>query len=333
MTNFFRQIRSALDRGEQVVLCTIVAASGSVPRGAGAKMAVFADGSTIGSVGGGAVERAAVEQAMQTHRTGCAGSSAYCLTPNEVRDIGMICGGEVTVRFEPLTRRSVTLIDAILEQLAACKNAWLVLCMTEDNSQTGLYDEENGLRFLDDGLLQLVKPLCKKTAVYQKGSPELYIEPVSRRGRVWIFGAGHVGRALVPVLAGVGFRVAVYDNRPDFASAQAHPMAERVVLGDYADAAEKAGLTADDYVVIMTPGHQADRELLLQLLPLKTSYIGCIGSRRKVAATRQYLLENGISEEDIARIHSPIGLSIGAQTPEEIAISIAAQLIAHRAQI
>ena len=196
----------------------------------------------------------------------------------------------------------------------------------------GTFDEAHGLRFaeLDETML---RPWLTSSAVYRKGEPSYYVEPISRAGRVYVFGGGHVGKALVPVLANVGFRVAVFDNRKDFAKPENYPAAEQVIFGDYYHIEEKVHITERDYVTIMTPGHQADREVLLQAMKSPACYVGCIGSRHKLAATYKYLMENGIPEAELSRIHAPIGITIFAETPEEIAISIAAELIRHRAEL
>ena len=174
--------------------------------------------------------------------------------------------------------------------------------------------------------------MLRADAVTKKGEPRYYVEPLTRAGYAYIFGGGHVGAALVPVLASVDFRVVVYDNRPGFATPEHYPQAERVILGDYLDIGAHLTLTENDYVCIMTPGHQADREVLLQAMRSPATYIGCIGSRHKIASTNAYLMENGIPETELARIHAPIGLDILGQTPAEIAVSIAAELILHRAK-
>ena len=142
-----------------------------------------------------------------------------------------------------------------------------------------------------------------------------------------------MGRALVPVLATVGFRVVMYDNREELAKKENYPMASEVIFGSFSDIFGKVALTANDYAVVMTPGHQADYEILSQVLGSDATYIGCIGSRTKVAKTRERLKCDGYTEEDIARVHAPIGLPILAETPEEIAISIAAEMIEHRARL
>ena len=167
-------------------------------------------------------------------------------------------------------------------------------------------------------------------AVWKDG---IYVEPLCHAGSVYIFGGGHVGRALVPVLATVGFRVVMYDNREELAKKENYPMASEVIFGSFSDISGKVALTANDYAVVMTPGHQADYEILSQVLGSDATYIGCIGSRTKVAKTRERLKCDGYTEEDIARVHAPIGLPILAETPEEIAISIAAEMIEHRARL
>ena len=130
----------------------------------------------------------------------------------------------------------------------------------------------------------------------------------------------------------VGFRVAVFDNRPDFATPEHYPDADEVIFGRYQDFSPWITLQPEDYVTIMTPGHQADREVLLQALRSPATYIGCIGSRSKIAGTRAWLAEHGIPDEAWERVHAPIGIPLGGRTPEEIAVSIAAEMIRHRAE-
>lgn len=335
MKNLFDAMLRALARGEGVVLCSILASSGSTPRGAGAKMAVFADGHTEGTIGGGAVELAAGQLARELHETKQSLVHGYCLAPNEVADLGMVCGGNVTVYFQyfdPADEKGRALLTGILELLRGNQNSWLIYRMDGGCvSAMGTYDEAQDLRFTDCITPQALRPMLLSNAFLKKGEPSYYIEPLTQAGRAYIFGGGHVGAALVPVLASVGFRVVVYDNRPDFATPEHYPCAEQVIFGDYLDISAHLTLTPDDYVCIMTPGHQADREVLLQVLRSQATYVGCIGSRHKIAATNAYLLENGIPEAELARVHSPIGLELYGQTPPEIAVSIAAEMIRHRA--
>ncbi len=267
MKKLFEEIRAALARGENTVLCTVLASSGSAPRGAGARMAVFADGHASGTIGGGAVERIAAEQALELLRTGENLLRTFRLSRNQICDIGMICGGDVTVYYQILKPEALPFADALLEMLGSGENGWLLMKMDANASvRMGLYDERHGVRFLSGISMEALRPMLLARAVYREGEESWYVEPVSRAGRVYIFGGGHVGRALVPVLAGVEFRVTVFDNRPDFAKQEAYPDADCVILGNYQDIREKVCIGPEDYVVIMTPGHQADRAVLLQAM-------------------------------------------------------------------
>ncbi|MGN1306606.1 MAG: xanthine dehydrogenase accessory protein XdhC [Faecousia sp.] len=313
---------AALENGERAVLCTILASSGSSPRGAGARMAVFADGSTLGTVGGGKVELLAAQEALEVLQGAKTRVRAFCLAPEQVASIGMICGGNVTIYYQLLTAQELPKLHKMLAALNTDANSWLYLKIAD-----GAVEE---FEILGEEAAKEKPELFTNRAVLQNGEPLIYAEPLVRAGRVYVFGGGHVGQALVPVLASVGFRVTLYDNRPELADQAHFPQAEEIVCGPY-DAITVTP-TENDYVVIMTPGHQGDFALLSQVLRRKTRYVGCIGSRHKIARTQQLLREAGITEEAIASVHSPIGLPILAETPAEIAVSIAAEMIQCRAE-
>ena len=332
MKQIFETLRNQLRSGGSAVLCSIIASSGSSPRGEGAKMAVLPDGSTVGTVGGGAVELRSTQLALEVLKTGSSHAHAFCLTPNDVEDIGMICGGNVTVYFQYLSPGHLPLMEEICRLLTEGRgSSWLVTAIRDEAVwDMGIYDREQGLRFTDAIDLPTLEPLLRSGGVLRKGNPAYYVEPLTVAGSVYIFGGGHVSQALAPLLRTVGFRVVVYDRRPQAARKEVFPDAAEVIPGSYEDISNRVTLTADDYVVVMTPGHESDREVLAQVLRTPATYIGCIGSRHKVAKTRELLLAAGIPEKDIDRVHSPIGLPIGGETPAEVALSIAAQLVAHR---
>lgn len=325
METILTAMLDALARGERVVLCSILASSGSSPRGAGAWMAVFADGHTLGTVGGGAVEYMAAQRAMGCLCTNTPELKSYDLRPDEVESVGMICGGRVTVYsqvFTPDMDAEIAVLRRWRSVLGGEKDAWLLMELSGERVQR--FEVLTSEEIPDDRW----KYFTAK-AVWRD---DLYVEPICRAGKVYLFGGGHVGKALVPVLATVGFPVVVFDNREALAKIENYPAARAVIFGDFGKIYEKVTLTENDYAVIMTPGHRADFEILAQVLKSDASYIGCIGSKHKVAKTRELLLARGFADADIARIHSPIGLPILAETPEEIAISIAAEMIEHRAK-
>lgn len=335
MKAIFEKMIEQLEEKNDVVLCSILGSSGSSPRGAGAKMAVFTDGTTMGTVGGGAVELHATAIAKEALKEKKSLVKGYCLTKNDIEDIGMICGGNVTIYiqfFSGKSEKDMEWVKEVYHLMTEEEEGWVINRMSDGMiTDAAIYTKEKGLQFGGQITEDVFKGKLQRNPVLVKGEPQYYIEPVHRPRKVWIFGGGHVGKALVPVLSAIDFDVVVYDNRPDYAKKEMFPLAKDVVYGDFCNIKDYITIDAKDYVVIMTPGHQSDYELLEQVLHTDASYVGCIGSRHKVAATVKRLQEAGHTIENIQRIYSPIGIEIKAETPEEIAISIAAQLIEHRA--
>ena len=194
----------------------------------------------------------------------------------------------------------------------------------------GLWGGPPALQALEGVPPEAVEPLLTGESQYRPGAPGLWVLPLARAGRTYLFGGGHVGAELCPLLARTGFRPVVCDDRPGFARRERFPQAEEVLLVDYRDLSPLP-LTEQDRAVVLTAGHQGDFEVLRQVLAAPVCYVGCIGSRRKAALLRERLAALGFSPARLDQIWSPIGLPIGGDTPAEIAVSIAAQLIAHRA--
>lgn len=162
-------------------------------------------------------------------------------------------------------------------------------------------------------------------------NPDTFDEDFGDLPKAFIFGAGHVGLALEPVLRYVDFKTYVLDDREEYANRQRFPDADEVVvIKDYEHGFENIQTDEDSYIVIVTRGHMGDYEILRDALKVPTAYIGMIGSRSKVAALKKMLFEEGFSEDDFNRVHTPIGLTIKAETPEEIAISIVGEMILAR---
>ena len=333
MKKLFSALSGGLAAGRAGVLCGVVASHGSTPRGAGAKMLVWEDGGALGTIGGGTVEYRAGQMARQLLRDGCSRFESYRLSAGESAGVGMICGGDVQVYFQcfdPADRAARETLDRVLALLGAPGPSWLVTAMTDTDWRMGTCDPEHGLLGLDVPPQRLER-LLGGEGILDQGEPVLFVEPLVRPGTVYLFGAGHVARELAHILAMTDFRVAVWDERPEEDWQDLFPEAARRCRGPFRRALERLGpLTAEDYVVIMTPGHQADYEVLAQALRTPAKYIGCIGSRRKTALTRERLLADGFTEAEIGRVNAPIGLPIGGKTPAEVAVSAAAQLIACR---
>jgi xanthine dehydrogenase accessory factor len=162
------------------------------------------------------------------------------------------------------------------------------------------------------------------------GRMEVFVELIDAEPRVVLFGGGHVGKVVAHLCALVGFKVTVVDDREEFAKAERFPDAHEVVLEAFARAGERVGRYGAPYVVVVTRGHAHDHEVLAQVLRENTRYVGVLGSKHKIGALFQALVKAGIPEERVAEVRSPIGLDLGAQTPEEIALAICAELVAVR---
>lgn len=336
MKELFTVLQKAMDTGEDTVLVTIIAGSGSTPRGVGARMLVGKNGRMCGTIGGGAVEYRALEMAGQCLKNKMSRIKGFTLRRNEVEDLGMICGGDVKVYFQFIPSDSSEM-KALTEAALACFNKdrdiWIITDITDESVwQMGLYIDGQGIVGLPIQNEEC-PPLVKSGAVQaQIGSRLYYSEPLVHAGRVIIFGGGHISRELVPVLAHLGFFCVVFDDRETFACRELFPKADQIILGDFEHISRSIRIKKTDYVVVVTRGHSFDFIVQQQILQGEAAYIGVIGSRAKSLAVSQKLRESGISDEKINQIHTPIGIDIQAETPAEIAISIAAELIMVRAR-
>jgi xanthine dehydrogenase accessory factor len=335
MNGLFQTLRQCMLDGDDTVLVTVIASSGSTPRGAGARMLVGKNGRLYGTIGGGAIEYKAGQIAEEVLKEKRSFTKGYKLAPKQVEDLGMICGGDVVVYYQYIAaedRGFLSLVERILNLLKSDEDSWLLTDITDETAwKVGVYSKSTGLAGLELREDEL-KPLLKgRSLQISAGSRKYYSEPLVRAGKVVIFGGGHIAQELVPVLAHVGFRCTVVDDREEFATRKLFPMAEEVIVGNFERVMESVVITWNDYVVIATRGHNYDFVVLEQVLRTDAYYIGMIGSRQKIASTNARLLEAGILQQAIDRVFTPIGTPIKAETPAEIAISIAGELIMVRA--
>jgi xanthine dehydrogenase accessory factor len=159
------------------------------------------------------------------------------------------------------------------------------------------------------------------------GEMEIYVEPVQPTPVIYIFGAGHISLSLAKLSSILAFRTVVIDNRPEFANKQRFPEADTLTVEDYGNLFSKITIDKNSYIVIVTHNHEHDQEVLEQAIKTPANYIGMIGSKHKVNIIFNHLVDQGIDKKMLDRVHSPIGLEINAETPEEIAISIMAEII------
>jgi xanthine dehydrogenase accessory factor len=330
--------------GESLVLATIVSRSGSAPRAVGSRMVVRRDGNIVGTIGGGILEARVQDLAKEVFGHGQAVLKKYVLTAQDASQMGMVCGGVVQtlVQFLDASQpNNLELYREIVASLDARQRAWLITALPsifdvpQSTAQYLMKSEGTIVGNLDP---QAVQALIAQASA---GQPELIsyqgkeylVEALCHEGIVYIFGAGHVSQQLAPLATLVGFSTVVLDDRQEFANRERFPnAAEVIVLDSFQRALEGLETNADSYLVLVTRGHAHDQTVLRQALSTKAGYIGMIGSRRKRDAIYAALGKEGFSRQDFDRVFSPIGLAIGAETPEEIAVSILAELIQVRAE-
>jgi xanthine dehydrogenase accessory factor len=308
-------------------------------------MLVNKDGRVCGTIGGGTLEYKAIELAQNLLKQQRSRCKTYRLHHNDEEDLGMQCGGDVEVYFQFIPGNDERTIDIMTESLSSLEkdeDVWLFTDLTNPTEWSmALYRSNTPPQGMELTPAD-IKALARNKGVMVKiGERRIYGEPINFAGKVIIFGAGHCAQALQPVLTTVGFRCVVFDNREEFVTRELFPTAQDLFAGDY-DAIfgkpsnNKAGesqltVSPNDYIVIMT--HAWDVAVLRQIISRNCAYIGVIGSKGKIAAVRGQLGSEGIGEDLLNKINAPIGLKIRSETPEEIAVSIAGELILRRAEI
>lgn len=340
---FYDRLVGLLAGGERLALCTLLRLEGSGPRRAGAKMLLRENGESLGTVGGGLLEARTIVWAEEALRTGRAICRPFALSLQQASDEGMTCGGQAEVLVEPLdgTRPAPReFYGEVLALLSRGGRGTLVTAMTKEDAGATV---EHFLMVAGASMAALAAPgrtlptevltsPVSAPALIECGSVRYFLDPLAPPVTVCIFGGGHIARQLVPLCHLLGFRTVVVDDRADFASRDRFPQADELLaVPSFENALQDLPLDADHYVVIVTRGHGGDQAILRQALRRRPGYIGMIGSRRKRGLIFEALAREGVGADDLARVVCPIGLPIGAETPEEIALSIAAELVATRA--
>ena len=414
MLSLIQELDIALRDSRPVCYTALVETRGSTPQKAGATMLVFADGSQVGTLGGGCVEAEVKRRALALLAEGSTELMSFQLDSDYGWDDGLICGGRMKMLVDPLRPGDDTSYYRSLHQMLAagrgCTEAividtdksggqeadrWLLdeqgTVLAHRRAATALPsppssgerarvrgpngDDAQQLQHASSAQLSTLNPQpatespphpnplppkaggegTRASADHQPSTinpqppaqlltnlkpliqrPRPYIEvgtsylPHLKRCRLVIVGAGHVGRKVAELASDVGFDVWVIDDRHEYCNSERFPGAKRLIV-DAIDAALKGlAIDSDTYCIIVTRGHNHDEQALLHVAESPARYIGMIGSRRKIKLIFDDLLREGISHAALAQVHAPLGFDIGSQTVPEIAISITAELIAHR---
>jgi xanthine dehydrogenase accessory factor len=335
-----------LRAGLPVVLISVMNARGSSPRHEGTKMVVGADGKVYGTIGGSLIEAAAIRESKKVFNDGKSKVFSFMLNGKDTTSPSMICGGtaeilldlvapsEVNRRFSKQWCDSASQGGSfyVLTHLKGKNQSFQILghAISEPDKEIFV-----GTSFTVENINMLKKEFSTITrcALLLLDQTRVLVDRIHKEKTLFCIGAGHVAVPTAHLAALAGFRVMVLDDRPEYVSAKRFPEAySTIVVKDFKHAFEGFEIDKDSYIVIFTYSHQYDREALEQTIATSAGYVGMISSKRKRAAIFDALMAKGVKKERLEWVHSPIGLDIGAETPEEIAVSIVAELIQVRSQ-
>ena len=311
-------IAAELAEGNGCMLATVLSRRGSAPRGIGTSMVVACAGNQTGTVGGGFLEHRVKQDALILLPKLESAIRAYDIHADEKN----VYSGGVTILFRAFAGVEGRKLIVQIEDAFANRNEAYFVCQLKN----GTPQESSVLS--ESELRETCGINCPpEQPVLTEGEPAWLIEPLRELPRVILFGGGHVAQCMARQLDLLDYRVWVVEDREAFAKEELFPSAERVLLCNYGNVEPQLNITSRDHAIVMSRGHETDYQILRWLLRSKADYIGCIGSRKKIALTKERLRADGLDEAQIARLHAPIGLAICAQTPAEIAVSVAAELI------
>ena len=347
MTQIYRELTELIDKGQPCALATLVATSGSSPQNAGAKVIFLPDGRILGTIGGGCLEAEARKVGLDCIRTKQYKLFDLRLDDDFGWDDGLICGGQVHIFVNPCPERSKSAFMAAVD--AAEQHSTAALCTYVRGGgdlvgYTFLADSDGKCissagpspiipetaRTISDAVTSTLEQGKERLAKLDDGST-LYIEPILPRPTVVIAGAGHVGAALGQIMVLCGFEVVIVDDRPSFANKERLHFADRVIVDDIPKFLRSYPVSSQTFFVIVTRGHRHDAHCLREVVKSHAKYVGMIGSKRKICVIYEELLREGLATaEELKRVHSPLGFDIGSREVGEIAVSIAAELVAVR---
>lgn len=344
MDDVLEAVVALQNRGQRGALSSLIWSSGSIPMSDRAKMLVGEDGGILGTIGGGCLEAEILALASQVIKSQLPQLNRFTLTEEQAGEGGLNCGGSLRILTEPVgrpdlypeivrarqERRASALVSAlggsgreVPKLLVVAGRPWLGTLGSVPLDQWAVAQAEALIaRGKNETEVVAVGP-----ALADQGSTELFIEPYLPPPVLFIFGGGHVGGQVCRLAAQVGFRVVMVDDRPQFANAKRHPEAAQWVVGPMDQVFAQLSIDDQSFVIAATRGHQHDEVVVEQAIRSPARYIGMLGSERKKLLMWQRLEARGGSRQRLDQIYAPVGLNIGADTPEEIAVSVVAELI------
>ena len=343
MKEVIQEAVNLLEKGEACVLATVVRTRGSTPQKAGAKLLVRKDGTGVGTLGGGCVEGDIWFAAKEIMRfKGGPEFKDYFLNEEIAARDGLVCGGSMYFFLDPLwegtdflpfAKEALNAYDGGpivgIATVVRSPNADLLgarFMLRDDGSTQGSLGDSQVEELALDAIRQ-VSSLGKNDTVLTSDGTELFVEGFTTPPTLVLMGGGHIGKATSTLAATLGFRTYVVDDRTEFANPDRFPEAAGTIIAPYSEGLAQVPINANTYIVVATRGHRQDDYALEAAISTPATYVGLLGSKRKTLLIYRHLLEKGHSPEILRKVRSPMGLDIGALTPEEIAVSIMSEII------
>jgi len=352
MKHIHRQVLEYTRSGIKTVLATVTRSSGSTPQKPGSSALFSEKGLLAGTVGGGLLEGQVQAIANKTLVSGRSGQYVFNLESSRGKQ-GILCGGEATVLIDANPHDCLRVFEEMNRSISR-RSGGILLTLFHNGDGNGKpiqrfwIEEETKSKLpasIDPAVRDAIKNHLRQGSlrefsevplppVEKEREKSVFLEQIRPLPRLVIAGAGHVGKALAHIGSLLDFEITVVDDRRAFASLENIPDADHLVVRDIGQAMREIPMGKDTYVVIVTRGHRQDAEALKPCIGSVAAYVGMIGSKHKVAAMRKQFIDEGwATPEEWAAIHTPIGMEIGSKTVQEIAISIAAQLVSERNRI
>src|SRR5437773_9737751 len=315
MREILDELRAWNEAGEQIALATVVETWGSSPRPLGSRMAVTRSGKMAGSVSNGCIEGAVFEEAQKVLKSGEAKIAAFGVADDVAFEVGLACGGHIEVFIQPLGRAQRQVIDMLNRDEPATLKTDLITGEAEVVKGTPAGTE-----------------LARRDRRARAGRPDedVFIEPFRRPAHLVIIGAIHIAIPLHRLAKLMGYRVTVIDARAKFATKERFPEADELIVAWPDEAMAKIAVDNSTYVVVLTHDPKFDLPALRSVLEKDAGYIGAIGSRKTNQNRFDALRKEGFTEDQLSRVHGPIGLDLGSRGAEETALGILAEITAVR---
>ena len=337
--NIYEEGVRLLEEKQSFVFASIIKSTGSTPRSKGTQMIIREDGSIFGTVGGGKMEASCIEKGIEAIKNKKSFTYYFDLSNKDAYKSAMVCGGsgELLINYISFEDEdNLNILKKAVEVVSNNKKGWIVTVLRGDekdflfvDDNDNLYGEYRGSELMKRKLSHGLERLSIHSDAID--GERFIVQKVHSSGKAFIFGAGHVSKETAAILDMIEFETVVIDDREEFPNNERFPNSKIVVLDSFEEIGD-LGIDDDSYILIITRGHLYDYNVLEWSLKTNAYYIGMIGSSTKIEMSYEKLKKEGFTQEDIDRVHAPIGIKLAAKTPAEIAVSIAGQLINERGE-